>query len=307
MKRCDFVKYQKSLCVRGIHRILQYLHPLIGERLFLKALYLLYMHVPLNLDNPLNFTEKMQWLKLYYRHEDMPAMACKRQARDIVADKIGDDYLVPLIGCWDNPEDIPFDSLPDKFVLKATNGGGGNGVVICLDKNILDREKTVRILKNAMRNDVAGRYGEWHYAYISPKVIAEEVLDNGNPIDYKFFCFDGKPLFLKVDMNRLSDHTLLYMDMDWNRINLGDMQYPSPENGDIPGKPDNFNEMTEIASLLSQGWPFIRIDLYNVEGGIYFGEFTFFSASGLVPYYPENADKELGKLVSLPARRGGMR
>lgn len=298
--RFGFLSYRRSLPARGMHRLLETLHPVLGDRLFIRALYRLYMRRSVSLGNPVTFTERLQWLKLYYRHPEMVIMADKYLARGKVARDAGEEYLPELLGVWKTPDEIEFALLPHRFVLKAVNCGGGNGVVICRGKESLDAEEARKRLKAASGGNIARRYGEWHYRK-EGMIIAEEFLGDEELADYKFFCFNGEPRMVKVDLGRWSgEHHSFYFDMEWNRLGMEDLEYPSFHIKEVPECPASFGEMKKLAGNLSSGWPFVRIDLYDVNGRVYFGEYTFFPASGLVPYYPESVDRMMGEWLELP-------
>lgn len=286
---------------RGIHRVLQSLHPFSGDRLFLSMLHRLFTGKWPDLKNPKGFTEKMQWLKLNFRLPEMTAMTDKIQAKDVAASAIGYDHIIPLLGKWDSVKEIDFDSLPERFVLKTNNGGGGNAVVIVADKNRLDREECRRKLQRMMRNDIYARYGEWQYSGIKPMLFAESLLmdeDGLPPEDYKFFCFNGNVRFMKVDSGRFGEHRATYFSPSGKPLDIRESQYLAADSH--PELPENLPEMVRLSERLSAGFPFIRIDLYCVGGKIYFGEYTFYPGSGLYPFLPAEAESAIGKMIELP-------
>lgn len=272
----------------------------IPEKPFLKMLYRLKMGHPLNLNNPESFTEKLQWLKLYDRNPQHTALVDKDAVKAIVADKIGAEHVIPTLGKWDSVESIDWGSLPDKFVLKTTHGGGGGGVVICKDKSKLDKAKAKATLNRSMKIDLYPRLREWPYKNVPKRIIAEEFIDGGEELkDYKFYCFNGEVKYVLVVQGRFGKQKCYdYFDLNWNHLDFCDTNaINAPQ---LPKKPENFDKMVEIAKNLSQDIPHVRIDLYNVDGKIYFGEYTFFDASGFARYNPPETDLLLGKHLMLP-------
>ncbi|MEH6955602.1 ATP-grasp fold amidoligase family protein [Neobacillus drentensis] len=249
----------------------------------------------LNWGNLQSYTEKMQWEKMYVRNPMKTKLADKYLVRDWIAEKIGSDYLIPLIGVWDSFKDICFEELPEQFVLKTNHGSGTN--VTVKNKSELDKKATKYKFNDWMKMDFAYTTGfEMHYSDIPRKILAEKYLETslGELQDYKFICFDGKPYFCWVDLGRYGNHTRTVFDLDWNlqpwtQASYGISQEPIP-------KPKNFDKMVELATVLCQGFSHVRVDFYNVEGVIYFGEMTFTNGSGLDPIVPKEYDYMLGKM-----------
>ena len=274
--------------------------------LHLKLLYYLYMGKRLNLKNPKTLNEKMQWLKLYDRKPEYTCMVDKIKAKDYVTKKIGEEYVVPLLGVWDRPEDIDFDILPDKFVLKTNHSGGNTGVVICKDKSKLNIQDTVVKMKRSLKSDVFKLLGEWVYKDVEKKVFAEQLLESstGEIDDYKFYCFDGYVDAVLVCVDRqIGDAKFYFFDEKWKLKRYNKRGKEAPADFTLP-KPKNLEKMFEIAKLLSKGIPHLRVDLYNVDGKIYFGETTFFTASGFDANRLPEADLYFGNLVKLPKLQG---
>lgn len=270
------------------------------DKSYLSIVYYLKMGNRLHWKNPVTFNEKLQWLKLYDRNPDYTRLVDKAAVKDYVADKIGEEYVIRTIGLYDTLEEIDFDRLPDKFVLKTTHGGGGGGVVVCKDKSRFDIEDARKKLKRSLDSDIYTFYREWPYKDVPKKIIAEEYVESedGDLRDYKFFCFNGEPKFLKVDFGRFIEHHANYYDLEWNLLPFEETDAPrNPEHEEI--KPDNFGQMIEFARKLSQGHKFLRVDLYNVNGKIYFGELTFYPASGLGTFNPQEWDWKLGDMLQL--------
>lgn len=255
--------------------------------------------------HPKTFTEKLQWLKIHDHNPEYTKMVDKYAVKDWVAGIIGDQYIIPTLGCWDSPEEIEWDKLPQKFVLKITHGGGGNGVILCRDKDSLDKDETVKSLQQAMSLNLYKYNKEWPYKNIVPRIIAENLLyDNSRPDeivnDYKYFCFNGKVEFMLISNDRSNKHAKFdYFDKNFNHL-------PFRQGGDnydgVITKPNNFELMLSLAELLSSGIPHVRVDFYDVNGQVYFGEMTFFDSSGFAGFDPPEWDYKYGDLIILPEK-----
>ena len=256
----------------------------------------------LNLDNPKTFNEKLQWLKLYYHNPLMTKCADKVAVREYIDEKIGSEYLIPCLGVWDNPDDIDFDKLPSRFVLKVNWGSGQN--IIVQDKSKLDIMATRQLLSQWMHREHNHYFAffEWPYKNIKPKIIAEQYIEqkDGKLLDYKFFCFDGVPKYCQVDVDRYTNHTRCFYDMEYNKQEFTTL-YPYYR-GDIV-KPKNFEEMKKIVATLSQGFPHVRVDLFAIDDKIYVGEMTFFHGAGHENFEPIEWDRKLGDLLILPKEK----
>lgn len=254
----------------------------------------------MNWSNPKSYTEKIQYEKLNGRMKEKVQLADKYRVRKWVKEKIGEDYLIGLLGVWEKAREIDFQSLPNRFVLK-TNCSSGD-VVIVKDKSTLS-SKDIRNIRKKLDFYLHCKYGvdtgEFQYELMKPVIIAEEFIEyqsNDLP-DYKFLCFDGVPMYCWVDIGRYSNHkrnvyNLKWELQSWNQEKYGNTNYPIEA-------PKNFDKMIEIATQLSNGFPHVRVDLYNVNGKIYFGEMTFTNGSGFEPIIPSEADEMLGELWSL--------
>lgn len=274
----------------------------LPDKPYLKLKYWLVMGKKLNLDNPRSFTEKIQWLKLYDRNPKYTIMVDKLAVKEYVASIIGKDYIIPTLAVWDSVDEIDLNQLPDKFVLKTTHGGGGKGVVICRDKSNFDFNEAKAILSASLKSNIYTYYREWPYKDVPRRIIAEQLLENSDEKDirdYKLFNFDGKVKFLKVDFNRFIEHRANYYDPDWNFLNIEEDVVPSDTNIKID-KPNKLSEMITLAESLSKHIHFIRTDFYFVNNKIYFGEITFYPASGMEHFLPKGSDQEIGKLINLP-------
>ncbi len=262
-------------------------------------------HSP-NLHNPVLFTEKIQWLKLNYRNQLYPICADKYRVRNYVADKIGKGYLIPLLFVSGNPKEFLDAQLPDNFIIKTNHTSGYNlivkdGYIEYLDKKIpYDSYKVYKILKEWLRTNVYYINREWEYKNIPPKYLIEKLLsdESGNEVlnDYKIHCFHGKPLYIQTIFDRKENVKENWFDTKWNSLNL---YYFSKQRKNIP-KPTNLERMIEIASILSNDFIYVRVDLYSVRNKIYFGELTFHPYSGVMNFSPKYWDKKLGDLIEIP-------
>ena len=252
----------------------------------------------MNLENPRTFNEKLQWLKLHDKHEEYTPFVDKYEVKKIVANILGDQHVIPTIGVWDNVEDIDFDKLPSSFVLKTTHDSGG--IVVCKDKSKLDISKAKSKLKKSLRHNFYWEHREYPYKDVKPRIIAEKYMvdESGSELkDYKFFCFDGQPKMLFVATDRPYDTRFDFFDIEFNHLPFK-QGHPLASKKIV--KPEGFEDMVKIAARLSQGFRHVRIDLYNINGKIYFGEYTFFHFSGNVPFDPEEWDYRIGEMLKLP-------
>lgn len=269
---------------------------------YLRIVYFLHMGKRLDLKNPTSYTEKINWLKINDIHPEYSGLTDKYEVKHFVNRRLGTDiHTIRTLGVWNSFEDIDFESLPDSFVLKTTNGGGNTAVVICKDKKSLDIEDARTKLRLSDSSDSYKWSREYTYLNIRPRIIAEEYIEapDNELSDYKIFCFDGTPKFLFVGTERQKkgeDVKFDFYDTDFNHLALKN----GHENAKVaPTRPDNFDKMLEIASQLSQGMKHVRVDLYNVNGHIYFGELTFFHFAGLVPFEPDEWDYKFGEYLNL--------
>ena len=265
--------------------------------------YWMKLHRKLNLKNPRRYTEKIQYYKLYYRNEKMPICVDKYRVREYLESKGLSNILVKLYGVYEKVEDIPFETLPNKFVLKTSNGSGTN--IICRDKNKLSKEKILANVNKFLKQSSASAGREWAYAMGVPKVIIEELLEDHNSLDgaiwdYKYLCFNGKPEYVVLDIDRFTNHKRNIYDVEWiDQHVISD--HPCIDDRTFE-KPKNYERMVEIATKLSEDFPAVRVDLYNINGRIYFGELTFFPWSGYVQFNPDSFDFEMGKKFRLPEK-----
>lgn len=261
----------------------------------------------LDLDNPQTFNEKLQWLKLYNRKPEYTMMVDKYKVREYIAQELGEEYLIPLLGVWNDPDEIDFDALPDQFVLKC-NHNSGLGMCICKDKSKLDIPKVKAELRKGLKQDYYLTGREWPYKDVPRKIICEKYMTNGTGEelnDYKLMCFNGKVKTTFVCSNRFSKNGLniTFYDTNWTRMPFERVTHlPSSEEIE---KPKTYEQMVSIAEKLAQEIPFLRVDFYENQGKLYFGEMTFFPASGFEEFSPSEWDKTLGEWIKLPQNGGG--
>lgn len=276
----------------------------MSDESYLKMAFQVNMGQKLDLDNPKTFSEKLQWLKLHDRNDKYTMMVDKYLVRDYIREQLGEEYLIPLVGAWDDPDDIDFDALPDKFVLKC-NHNSGLGMCICTDKSRLDFEKVRRELKRGLKQDYYLTNREWPYKNVTRKIICEDFLvdeaseSNGGLVDYKFYCFNGYVDCVQVCIDRASGDTKFYFfDEDWNLKRINPIGKEAPEDFTLP-RPNRLGEMFDIARKLSKGHPYLRVDLYECNDRIYFGELTFFPKSGYNSNLLPEGNQYFGDLIDL--------
>lgn len=279
--------------------LVQNLNFLFFDKFYLQLLFRCKMGYKLNLKNPKSFSEKLQWLKLYNRNPLYTTLVDKYAVKEYVAKIIGEEYIIPTLGVWDDANEIDFDSLPNQFVLKTTNGGGGD-VVICKNKEEFGKDFAIKHLNKGLKKSIYKKLREWPYKNVKPRIIAEKYMEDesGELKDYKFFCFDGCVRCLQVDYDRFIEHHRNIYDLNWEKMPFS-IEYPSKD-GVVIDKPDNFDEMNRIAQMLSKNNPHVRVDLYDVGGKIYFGELTFFHGSGYEKFTPKEWDYKFGEWLQLP-------
>lgn len=286
---------------RVLDKLLRTLSPLIqSDELYSRMRYFLCMRKPLHLNPPLTFNEKLQWLKLFDRHESYSKLVDKYEVKQYVADLIGKEYIIPTYGLWKRVEDVDFASLPSQFVIKCTHDS--QSFIICPDKSLFDVDKAKKKLGKALKfNKWYFQGREYPYKNLQPRIIAEKYLvdESGTELkDYKFFCFNGTPKVLLIVSGRGHNQRQDFYDMDFKLLPFHRIKHPNSGVDRVP--PKNFDKMIELAQTLSKGFPHIRVDFYNVEGKIYFGELTFFSGGGNTRFEPDEWDSILGSWLKLP-------
>ena len=250
----------------------------------------------LHLNNPVLFNEKLQWLKVYDHKPEYSMLVDKLKAKEVVGELIGQDYIVPCYGEWKCADEIDFDTLPNSFVLKCNHDQGS--VILVNDKNLINKKETIKTLNRKLKHNAYYGTREYPYKSIEPRVFAEVYLGD-DIIDYKFYCFNGEPKFLYCGQGLTSDHSLKidFYDLKWNLMPFYRTDYHRL--GNVP-RPQKLDEMIAVACTLSKNVPFVRIDLFEVDGKVYFSEFTLCPASGFMPFVPKEYDRIVGEWLELP-------
>ena len=274
----------------------------LSDEQFLRKKYKVKMRKEINLENPETFTEKLQWLKLYDRKPIYTQMVDKHGAKQYVADRIGEEHIIPTLGVWKSFDDIDFDSLPNQFVLKCTHDSGG--LVICRDKSKLDKNAARAKINRSMKRNYYYLSREWPYKNVEPQIIAEKFMSdeiNGSSLmDYKFYCFNGEPKFLYISSG-LEDHStahISFVTLDWEFAPFHRKDFAPFDV--LPEKPTKFDDMLAYCRELSSGHSFLRVDLYQINGEVYFSELTFSPCGGFMPLKETEYDKILGDMLTLP-------
>lgn len=255
----------------------------------------------LNLHSPCTFNEKLQWLKLYDRNPEYTKMVDKYEAKRYVADIIGQEFIIPTLGVYDKFDEIDFDKLPEQFVIKCTHDSGG--IIICKDKSKLDIKKAKNKINRSLKTNYyyAGR--EWPYKNVKPRIIIEKYMTNndGTEIkDYKFFTFNGEPKLMYVSEGSHTEYQqIAFFDMNYNQQNIKRRDYNNFKI--LPEKPINFNLMISLSKKLAKNIPHLRVDFYEIDKKVYFGELTFYTGSGFIPFEDEEWNRRIGEWIKLPS------
>lgn len=271
----------------------------LTDKKYLEYRFLSEMGYKLNLKNPQTFNEKLQWLKLYDRNPEYTKMVDKYEVREYIKEKIGEEYLIPLIGVYDKFDDIDFDKLPNQFVIKCNHDSGG--LIICKDKNRLDIETARKKINRSLKTNYYYSGREWPYKNVKPRIIIEKYMEDSNKsdlIDYKLFCFNGIPKIVLVCSERFSSSNMCetWFDMNWKLI---DMTESGHRVDSTISKPKQLKKMVELSKKLSKNIPFIRVDWYEIGDKLYFGELTFYPASGFEKFEPKEWNKKIGDMLSI--------
>lgn len=277
----------------------------LPQKTYVRIYYRYYTKKKLSLENPQELNEKIQWLKVYYRPEILNQLVDKYAVRQYVIDTIGEQYLNKCYGVYDKVSEVDFDALPNQFVLKGVHGSGFNMIV--KDKSKLNKTKARLKMRKWLFHNFYYKAGlEWAYKDVKPRIIAEEYLediDRGVLHDYKFFCFNGVPKFIHVDVDRFGNHQRLFYDLEWNKLPY---KHYLPNDANID-KPDSLAQMLKLSEQLSKGFPLVRVDLYSTEGKILFGELTFYPGNGILEFYPDDFNKTTGDYLTLPKLKEGQK
>ena len=302
----NYIQHPRLLCIALLKRIGR----LMSDKLYLQLRFYCEVGHRLNLKHPKTFSEKLQWLKLYDRQPKYTMMVDKVKVKDYVANIIGEGHIIQTLGVWDKPEEIDFDTLPECFVLKTNHSGGSTGIVICRDKASFDRKSAINRLKKSLQSKGFYDFREWPYKNVERKVFAEEFVVPPSGVkdlpDYKWFCFNGEPCYCQVIQDRTTRETIDFFDINWNHqefVGLNQLVGVNPQITKAiapPPRPTNLEQQLCIARQLSKGMPFVRIDLYETEKGVFFGEITFYPMSGFGGFTPSEWDYKLGELISFP-------
>lgn len=282
---------------------------MFSEPDYLRLLYRLEMGKKLHLNDPKDYQEKLQWLKLYNHNPKYTRMVNKITAKEFASEVIGEKYIIPTLGVWEHFDQIDFNTLPERFVLKTNQSGGSLGVVICMDKASFDKNRAKKMLEKSLKQDLSKIHVEWPYKNVKPMIMAEQYMcddsefNKGGLSDYKFTCFNGIADNVMVCTDRASGDTKFYFfDRNWNLMPLNVRGKNTDPSFKLP-KPDCMDEMFEIAGKLSEGIPFLRVDLYCINNRPYFGETTFFPDSGFDPNILPETEKYFGDKIILPNKK----
>ena len=277
------------------------LSPIIPSTLYIKTQFRLFMGYPLNLKDPTTYNEKLQWIKLYDHNPLYTKLVDKYEVKKYVEEKIGCKYVIPTLNVWDDVNSIDWDSLPSQFVLKTTKGGDNKGVFVCKDKSSVNITELKKQLAKALKQDLYKTSKEWPYKNVKQRIIAEQYMEDSETKelrDYKFFCFNGKvkAMFVATNRQRNKKPNFDFFDAhgEWMPIKQGYENNPTR-----PALPENYEEMIQVAETLSVGLRHVRVDLYSVNGDIYFGEFTFFHFGGFQCFIPQKWDCYFGEFISI--------
>jgi len=292
----NIIKYIKSprIIMRslGNHGLLNWL----PDKPYLKLIYWSATGKKLDINNPKTFNEKLQWLKLYDRKPEYSIYVDKYEVRSYIERTIGKEYLIPLIGLYNKVDEIKWDKLPQRFVIKCTHGSGTN--IICTDKDKLDLEEAKKKLRKWMKKNWYWSGREWPYKNVKPRIICEEFISENDdpPMDYKVLCFNGKAKLIEVHINRFGNHKQDFYTIDWNKTNISQKKSISSI---VLDKPLVLDKMIELSEMLARDKYHVRIDWYVIFNKLYFGEITFYDGSGLCPFDSEDDDLLLGNMLVL--------
>lgn len=305
-KRKERLKNNKLVLgtYQGLLRLMFSADPIIPQILTIKLYYYISMGITPDFENPRNFNEKLQWLKVYYRDPLYVKCADKYSVREYVKQKGLEDILNDLYAVYDCANEIDFEELPNRFAMKCTHGCGSN--LICDDKSLINQDKVKKQFKKWMNKKIGNTSGEYHYNYIKPRIIVEKNLstDEGTlPLDYKFYCFNGIPRCVGVFADRdltTGSKKACFFDKNWRELDYCTEEVKTQANRFL--MPSNLNLMFDIARKLSEPFPFVRVDLYEINGKVVFGELTFTPASGRSKTYTKDCNEEFGQLLKLPEK-----
>ena len=296
-KIIKFVIHPKLLIISLMNKNLFFFLP---DKLYLQMKYKLITGKTLNLNEPKTFNEKLQWLKLYDRKAEYTTMVDKYSAKNYVAKIIGKEYIIPTLGIYDSFDDIDFEKLPNQFVIKCTHDSGG--LIICKNKSEFNLKESKKKINKFLKRKYYYIHREWPYKNVKPRIIIEKYMEDHNSFsmqDYKFFCFNGEPkiMYLSAGLENHETASMSFFDMDFKLTDCKRKDYKAFTT--IPPKPKNFEKMKNLARELSKGIPHLRVDFYEIDGKVYFGELTFSTCAGFLPFSDEKWDLKLGNLIDL--------
>lgn len=305
MEQAEKMKEENLSLKRKIYRkICSIGEKKLPDKLYLKLLYQVRMGKKLNLKNPVTFDEKLQWLKLYDRKPEYTNMADKYAVRKYVTDRLGEGYLIPLLGVWERAEEIDFSMLPEQFVLKCTHDSGS--ILICKDRKSFNVTAAREKLNEKLKTNYYYPSREWPYKDIKPRIIAEKYMTDESHVelkDYKIYTFSGEPYLIQVDFGRFTEHKRNLYTTDWEYIDET-IEYPRDPSIQIE-RPKKLEEMLLCARKLSEGTASLRTDFYSINDKIYFGEITFYQEAGFAHFSSEAYARKLGEKICLPGRSDG--
>lgn len=282
------------------HSLIVKLMSFVSDETYIKIKWKKWMDYKLNLDNPRTFNEKLQWIKLNDHNPLYTELVDKYRVKQYVTEKVGSEYVIPLLGQWDSVDKIEWEKLPNQFVIKCSHDSGST--VLCKDKSALDIDTAKKKLESSLKRNYYWESREWPYKNVKPRIFAEAYMEDefGELRDYKWFCFDGEPkaMFVASDRQKNDEETKFdFYDENFNHLPITNGH---PNSSTFIEKPKGFDIMKELASKLSKGLPEVRMDFYDVNGKVYFGEFTFFHWGGLMPFEPREWDLKFGDWIKLP-------
>lgn len=277
----------------------------VSTQLYIKIIYKLITSRKLNLEKPVTYNEKLQWFKCFWYDKSVVQCVDKYDVRSYIKQKGLEEILNDVYGIYSSVDDIKLNDFPEKFVLKIANGS--NRVIVCKNKSTFNLKNYIPYMKEWLKKDFYHGYREWVYKDLEPRIIAERYLEDssGELLDYKFLCFSGVPKFIIVDIDRFDNHKRNIYNLDWKLQPFG-IKYPLDKSRTIK-QPENFQKMIEIATKLSEDFPHVRVDLYNLDGKIYFGELTFFHGGGFEEFTDEKYNRILGEMFILPKKNGNIK
>jgi hypothetical protein len=284
---------------KGVYGLIKKLK-FLPKEFYLKIYYEYYTGKKLDLKDPKDFNEKIQWLKAFYHPPILNTLVDKIAVHEYVREKIGAEYLNPIIGVYDSYEAIDFESLPEQFVIKGSHGSNYNYIV--KNKGEMDHRKAKRLIKKWLgRNYYYSGGLEWAYKNVPPRILIEGFMIDAlhkELLDYKFYCFHGQAKFVQIDLGRPHDHTRKYFNMDWKEMSM--TKGKVPRHSSAVDRPKNLSEMKELAFKLAKDFPFARVDFYSVNGNSIFGEITFYPGDGRIDFKPERYNRIIGDYMTLP-------